>query len=73
MRNKLLIIMGFIMLVGFMTIGFFIFPMGITLCGIIGTYYGYRKSDQLFLRWSALALVVGIALIIYTLCLIGSM
>ena len=28
--------MGIIMLIGFITIGFFIFPIGITLCSIIG-------------------------------------
>lgn len=36
MRNKILVIMGFIMLIGFITIGFFIFPAGIPACAVIG-------------------------------------
>lgn len=65
--------MGFIMLAGFMTIGFFVFPAGITLCAIIGLCYGYWKKDKPFIKWSAIAFAVGIAIIIYTLCLIHSM
>lgn len=73
MRSKILTAMGFIMLIGFMTTGVFVFPGGITLCAIIGLCYGYRKNDKPFIKWSAAALLAGIALIIYTLCLINSM
>lgn len=73
MRRDILIALGFIMLIGFLTIGFFIFPIGITLCASIGLYYGYRKHDKPFIKWSAVALIIGIIFLIYTFCLIGSM
>lgn len=52
--------MGIIMLIGFITIGFFIFPIGITLCSIIGLCYGITGKDKLFTRWSFIGLSVGI-------------
>lgn len=73
MRTTLLTTMGFIILIGFLAIGFFIFPIGITLCAALGLVYGCRNSDKLFINWSTAALAIGIALIIYTLCLINSM
>lgn len=73
MRSKILTIMGFLMLLGFLTIGFFVFPVGIPLCAVIGIGYGRWKDDKPFVKWSAVALVIGIVLVIYTLCLIRSM
>lgn len=73
MRSKVLTVIGFTMLIGFATIGFFAIPIGITVCAIIGLCYGCRKHDKPFIKWSVLALVLGVALIVYTLCLIGSM
>ncbi|MDD6210670.1 MAG: hypothetical protein PUB21_08710 [Bacteroidales bacterium] len=73
MRNKLLVIMSFIMLIGFITIGFFAFPVGIPLCAVIGLYYGIKNKDKLFVRCSAIALVAGIVFLVYTGCLIQSM
>ncbi|WP_410067657.1 hypothetical protein [Barnesiella intestinihominis] len=73
MRNKILIIMGIIMLIGFITIGFFIFPIGITLCSIIGLCYGITGKDKLFTRWSFIGLSVGIIFLIYTYYVIQGM
>lgn len=73
MRSKILAVMGFIMLAGFLTIGFFVFPIGITICAIIGLCYGYKKKDKPFIQWSAVALAIGIASVIYTLFVIHSM
>lgn len=73
MRGLVVTVMGFIMLLGFMTIGFFVFPIGITLCAVIGLCYGYRKKDKPFMKGSVVALVIGLAIIIYTLCLVSSM
>ena len=44
LRNKVLIVMGIIMLVCFLTIGFFAFPVGIPLCAIIGLVYEIGRA-----------------------------
>ena len=72
LRNKVLIVMGIIMLVCFLTIGFFAFPVGIPLCAIIGLMYGIKNKDTIFTKCSAVALFVGIACIVYTLLVIKS-
>lgn len=41
--------------------------------GFLGTIYGYKYKDKSFLKWSLVALSIGIASIIYTLILIKSM
>lgn len=73
MKNKILIVLGIILLGCFITLGFFAFPIGIPLCGAIGLFYGIKSKDKNFIRWSLIALLIGIALIIYTLLLIKSM
>lgn len=73
MRKSILAIMGAIMLIGFITIGFFVFPIGISLCGILGLCYGIKKKDKLFVKWSLVALSIGIVADIYTLFLVYSM
>ena len=35
-RNKVLTIMGIIILIGIISIGFFVFPIGISMCAITG-------------------------------------
>lgn len=72
-RNSIFAIMGAIMLIGFITIGFFVFPIGISLCSIIGLCYGIKKKDKLFVKWSLVALSIGVSIDIYTLLLIYSM
>lgn len=62
--------MGIIMLLGFMTIGFFIFPCGITLCSGIGLYYGKKQKDKQFIRCFSITLAIGLLLLAYTGCLI---
>lgn len=73
MRNSILAIMGFLMLIGFITIGFFVFPVCIPLCGIIGLCYGIKKKDKLFVKWSLIVLSIGVIIDVYTLFLIYSM
>lgn len=73
MKNKIPGAMGIIMLVCFITLGFFAFPVGIPLCGAIGLAYGIKSKDKSFTRGSLIALLIGFALIIYTLFLIHSM
>lgn len=65
--------MGIIMLAGYVTIGFFIVPIGITLCAIIGLFYGFKKKDKLFGRCSFCIPTNRDCSCIYTICLIGSM
>ena len=66
-RNKVLTIMGIIILIGIISIGFFVFPIGISMCAITGLCYGCKY------KWSSVGLVTGIGLSIYTWCLISSM
>ena len=73
LRNKVLIVMGIIMLVCFLTIGFFAFPVGILLCAIIGLVYGLKYKEKGFTLFSSIGLVIGIGWAIYTLLLIRSM
>lgn len=72
-RSSILAIMGFLILIGFITIGFFVFPVCIPLCGIIGLCYGVKKKDKLFVRWSLVILPIGVIISIYVLFLIHSM
>lgn len=73
MRNSILAIMGFLMFIGFITIGFFVFPVCVPLCGIIGLCYGIKKKDKLFVKWSLIVLSIGVIIDVYTLFLIYSM
>lgn len=65
--------MGIIMLVCFLTLGLFAFPVGIPLCGMVGLIYGMKSKDKNFMKWSAWGLLVGVAIIVYTLFVIKSM
>lgn len=65
--------MAIIMLILFITTGFFSIPIGISVCSIIGIIYSYKYKDRRFLKWSMLALAIGIASVTYTLILIKSM
>lgn len=73
LRNKVLTAMGIIMLVCFLTIGFFAFPVGIPLCAIIGLGYGLKYKEKRFTLFSSVGLVIGIVWAVYTLLLIRSM
>lgn len=73
MQVKVWTAIGIIMLVSFMTLGLFAFPIGIPVCSVIGLIYGIKKKDKLFTRWSIVALGIGIACMIYTLAVIKSM
>ena len=70
LRNKVLIVMGIIMLVCFLTIGFFAFPVGIPIIGLV---YGLRYKEKRFTLFSSVGLVIGIGWAVYTLLLIRSM
>lgn len=73
LRDKILMIIAVVMLICIITIGAFAIPVGITSCAIIGLCYGLYKKDRLFTKWSVAALLIGILLTTYTICLIGSM
>lgn len=73
MKSKILVAMGISMFVGFLTLGFFAFPIGIPLCGVIGLRYGFKNKDRSFIKGSLITLLIGIAFIIYTLLLINGM
>lgn len=72
-RTKIISCMAVIMLILIITIGFFSIPIGISVCSILGIIYGYKYKDKSFLKWSLVALSIGIASIIYTHVLIKSM
>lgn len=71
--NKVLTAMGVVMLICFLTIGFFAFPVGILICAIIGLTYGLKYKEKKFTLFSSVTLVIGIGCVIYTLLLIESM
>lgn len=73
LKIKVLTAMGIIMLVCFLAIGFFAFPVGIPLCAIIGLVYGLKYKEKRFTLFSSVGLVIGIGWAIYTLLLIRSM
>ena len=73
MKSKYIISMGAIMLLGFMFLGFFIIPIGIPICAIIGLTYGIKTKDKSFTKWSFVALILGVFCIIYTIMTISSM
>lgn len=73
LRIKVLTAMAIIMLVCFLTIGVFAFPVGIPLCSIIGLVYGLKYKERRFTLFSIAGLVIGIGWMIYTLLLIRSM
>lgn len=73
MRRKVLTAIGVIMLICLLTFGFFAFPIGISLCSIVGLVYGIKGKDKAFIKWSSLGLLTGMVLIIYTLIVINNM
>ena len=73
LRNKVLIAMGIIMLICFLVVGFFAFPIGIPLCGIIGLIYGLKYKDRKFVLFSSVALVIGIGWAVYAWLLVNTM
>lgn len=72
-RGKVFIAMGIVVLLALILLGSFAFPVGFSLCGAIGLIYGIRSKDRVFVKWAALALLIGAMMIAYTLCLIYSM
>lgn len=72
-RTKIISCMAVIILILIIIIGSFSIPIGISACSILGTIYGYKYKDKSFLKWSLIALSIGIVSIIYTFILIKSM
>lgn len=65
--------MGIIMLVCLVAFGSFAFPAGVPVCSSVGLAYGIKNKDKSFIKWCSLALLAGIACIIYTLLTINYM
>ena len=63
-RSKILIAMGWVMLISVIVLGFFGIPTGILLCALIGLAYGVYKQDKPFRPYSHLRLVENIAFLI---------
>ena len=63
-RSKILIAMGWVMLISVIALGFFGIPIGIILCALIGLAYGVYKQDKPFRLYSSIALIAAIALFI---------
>ena len=55
-RSKILIAMGWVMLISVIVLGFFGIPTGILLCALIGLAYGGYKQDKPFRLYSSIAL-----------------
>lgn len=63
-RSKILIAMGWVMLISVIALGFFGIPIGIILCALIGSAYGVYKQDKPFRLYSSIALIAAIAFFI---------
>ena len=63
-RSKILIAMGWVMLISVIVLGFFGIPTGILLCALIGLAYGGYKQDKPFRLYSSIALIATIAFFI---------
>lgn len=61
-RSKILIAMGWVMLISVIVLGFFGIPTGILLCALIG--HGGYKQDKPFRLYSSIALIATIAFFI---------
>lgn len=64
MKRNILTTMGILILIAFAFQGFFGAVAGILLASIIGIVYGAVKHDKVFVKWSAVALVISILCII---------
>ena len=64
-RTRILSLIGTIMLVSIIFLGFFAIPVGITLSSLVGLIYGIRTKDQKFRKWSIIFLVIGLLCCIY--------
>lgn len=73
LRQRILGIIGIVMLVLFLVVKFFAIPIGITISSIIGLVYSIKYNDKTFLKWFVVAFIVGILSVIYTLLTIASM
>lgn len=73
LRQRILGIIGIVMLVLFLAVKFFAIPIGITISSIIGLVYSIKYNDKTFLKWFVVAFIVGILSVIYTLLTIASM
>lgn len=72
-RTKVLSLVGIIMLVCIMALGFFAIPIGITICSLIGIIYSIKYKDKPFLKYSYIFLTIGMLSVAYTLLNIYSM
>lgn len=73
MRDRVLTIMGIIVLIGFAFQGIFGIAAAVFLSAIIGLCYGVYRKDKVFVKWSAIALVIDLASIIgFYICLVNS-
>ena len=63
-RSKILIAMGWVMLISVIALGFFGIPIGIILCALIGLAHGVYKQDKPFRLYSSIALIAAIAFFI---------
>lgn len=64
-RTRILSLIGTIMLVSIIFLGFFAIPVGITLSSLVGIIYSIRTKDQKFRKWSIIFLVTGLLCCVY--------
>lgn len=72
-RTRILSLIGTIMLISIIFLGFFAIPVGITLSSLVGLIYGIRTKDQKFRKWSTIFLVIGLLCCVYLFMNIHSM
>lgn len=72
-RTKAWSLIGIIMLVSIIFLGFFAIPVGITLSSLVGIIYSIRTKDLKFRKWSIIFLVIGLLCCVYLFMNIHSM
>ena len=63
-RSKILIAMGWVMLISVIALGFFGMPICLKMCGLLGLSYGCYKQHKPFRLFSSIALIAAIAFFI---------
>ncbi len=73
MRNRILMIMGIIVIVGIAMQGIIGIIAGMIVASIVGIVYALIKKDKLMKKWSVVVFILSIVcLILFCVCLINS-
>lgn len=73
MRNRILMTMGIVVIVGIAMQGIFGMIAGIIVASFIGIVYALVKKDKLMKKWSLIAFILSIGFVaLFFVCLMNS-